>query len=243
MGTADVSSLADRRRDRGHSAVAVVADGGAPEPARASLHVVTRVVVVHHDPVLRDEVAGVVSDEDLRVVALLDNPETSADYAPDVVVLAHRMPGTSAVEACERLRPTEASAPAVVIVAAEPRAVLLRRAIQTGARGFVCADSPPHVLRDAVRSASAGRVYIDPAAGEMVVELIAKTQKERPYGLTPAELDVVALLPKGMPNREIAHELGISENTVKTHLRHALRKLGVRDRAQAAALVVREALA
>lgn len=241
MGNADVSSLAERRRDRWHAGTAEVTRDA--EASRVSLHVVTRVVVVHQDPVLRDEVAGVLADEDLRVVAALDGLDSYADYDPDVVVLVHRMPGPSAVEVCERLSRLNGAAPAVVIVAADPRAVLLRRAIQTGALGFVCAGSPPHVLRDAVRWAGAGRVYLDPAAGPMVVELVAKTQKPRPYGLTPAELDVVALLPKGMSNREIANELGISENTVKTHLRHALRKLGVRDRAQAAALVVREGLA
>ena len=243
MGYSDVAALAERRRDRGGTGASPSVRATVPEALRASLHVVSRVVVVHQDPVLRDEVAGVLADEDLRVVALLDTPEAYADYAADVVVLAHRMPGTSAVDACERLRANDGSAPAVVIVAAEPRAVLLRRAIQTGALGFVCAGSPPHVLREAIRWACAGRVFIDPAAGGMVVDLIAKTRKERPYGLTPAELDVVALLPRGMPNREIANELGISENTVKTHLRHALRKLSVRDRAQAAALVVREGLA
>ncbi|HWL37461.1 MAG TPA: response regulator transcription factor [Frankiaceae bacterium] len=219
------------------------AGGGAAEPSRASLHVVIRAVVVHQDAGLRDEIAGVLADEDVRVVACLDTPEAYADCAPDVVVLAHRPPGTSAVDLCERLRAADPSCPAIVVVAADPRAVLLRRAIQTGATGFVCAGSPPQVLREAIRWASAGRVFLDPACGGLVVELVAKTQKGLPYGLTRAELDVVALLPKGMPNREIANELGISENTVKTHLRHALRKLGVRDRAQAAALVVREGLA
>lgn len=232
MGTADVASIAERRRSRTR-----------PDGTRASVRTLTRVAVVHADPLLREDVSNRVSDDDLTVVASLDALDGWSDAAPDVLVLAHRAPGTSAIDLCTELRPG-AAGPAVVIVAAEPKAVLLRRAVQHGALGFVAAESPPHVLREAVRWAAGGRAFVDPAVSHLVHELVARPPAgKRPYGLTRAELEVVALLPKGMPNREIAAELGITENTVKTHLRHALRKLGVRDRAQAAALVVREGLA
>ena len=202
-----------------------------------------RVVVVHGDAFVRDEVAARLAADDLCVAARVETPEECHQYAADAVVAVHRLPGTRAADVCERLNARTFHRPGVVVLAHTPRAVLVRRCVQEGAVGFVCADSPPGVLREAVRWAAAGRVYLDPAVGGLVVELIARTPRDRrPYGLTPAQLDVAALLPKGLTNREIATELGISENTVKTHLRHALRKLEVPNRAQAAALVVREGL-
>ena len=241
MAFADVALLTERRRIAPRAAAQSV-----PDPRTASVATVgtaIRTVVVHGDGVLRDEVAGHLAGDDITVVGAVEGADACAGLAPDVVVVAHRLPGTSAVEVCERLHCPDRR-PAVVVVAVAPRAVLLRRVIQAGALGFVVADSPPDVLREAVRTVSTGRPFFDPAVGRLVVELVARTPVDRrPYGLTRAQLDVVALLPKGLRNREIAAELGITENTVKTHLRHALRKLGVRDRAQAAALVVREGLA
>jgi DNA-binding NarL/FixJ family response regulator len=209
------------------------------EPDRARV----RVGIVHGDSAIRDGVAARLAAEDLTIVALAESPDDLELFRPDVVVVVHRHTGASAIDVCERLRGVP-QGPKIVVLAYAARAVLLRRVIQAGSTGFVDADSPAAVLRDAVRAACSGRAFIDPALGTLVVELIARAPADsRPYGLTRAQLDVVALLPKGLPNREIAAELGISENTVKTHLRHALRKLNVRDRAQAAALVVREGLA
>lgn len=241
MGCADVASLTERRERRSGRSGDDDRDRTSRMAPRGSLRAATRVAVVHPDPTWRDDVATALAAEDLVVVAA-DGADAIAAAGVDVVVVAHRQPGTSAVEICERLRGLS-PCPAFVVVASETRAVLLRRVVQAGATAFVAAESPPTVLREAVRAVAAGRPYFDPAISHCLLDLIARTPSDRrPYGLTRAQLDVVALLPKGLPNREIAAELGISENTVKTHLRHALRKLKVRDRAQAAALVVREGL-
>ena len=201
-----------------------------------------RVVVVDRDDTRGDIAASLAEDGDIDVRATVAAADDVGDAGPDVVVIGHRMPGGDAVMACELLRRGGAG-PAVAVLASTPRTVLLRRVLQAGATAFVSADSPPSVLRDAVRSIAAGHPYLDHAVAKLVVDLVARTGTEqRPYGLTRAQLDVVALLPKGLRNREIAAELGITENTVKTHLRHALKKLNVRDRAQAAALVVREGI-
>lgn len=238
MGIAEVASLTERRQRSGRTA----RDPGqaARKKPRGEPRAI-RVVVVHGDPSTRDRLAERVRGDDIDVVGAVADVASSAAFTPDVVVVLYGVPGAAAIETSARLRDNGA---AVVLVANAPRTVLVRRAVQTGVTGIVDAASEPAVLRDAVRWACRGMPYFDPAVGSLVVELIGRTpSSERPYGLTRAQLDVVALLPQGLPNRLIAAELGISENTVKTHLRHALRKLGVRDRAQAAALVVREGLA
>ena len=238
MSIAEVASLTERRQRSGRT---------APEPGQASRKTprggprTVRVVVVHGDPPTRDRLAERLHAEGIEVVGGVADVESSASFTPDVVVVLYGVPGAATIESCASLVGTGAG---VVVVANAPRALLVRRAVQTGVTGFVDASSEPEVLRAAVRWVSRGQPFFDPAVGRLVVELIGRTpSSERPYGLTRAQLDVVALLPQGLPNRLIAAELGISENTVKTHLRHALRKLGVRDRAQAAALVVREGLA
>jgi DNA-binding NarL/FixJ family response regulator len=209
-------------------------------PGHVPLRATIRAVVVSTDAAQREDLASRAAHQDVAVIAA-SGSLAAAGVGADVVVVGHRLPGGSAVEACEQL--AGRGRPAVVVVAPAPRAALLRRVLQAGAAAFVAAESPASVLRDAIRSAAAGRPYVDPSLGRLVVELVARTPTERrPYGLTRAQLDVVALLPRGLRNREIAVELGITENTVKTHLRHALRKLRVRDRAQAAALVMREGL-
>lgn len=202
-----------------------------------------RVVVLHGDRVLRDRLAAQLSGEGIEVVGAVPDVERCLALLPDVVVVVHGGADTPAVHLCGQVR-AGGTGPEVVVVAHEPRSVLVRLAVQAGATGFVDASSPADVLCAAVRSVAAGRPFFDPAVGHLVVDLVGRTPSDqRPYKLTRAQLDVVALLPLGLPNRLIAAELGISENTVKTHLRHALKKLGVRDRAQAAALVVREGLA
>jgi DNA-binding NarL/FixJ family response regulator len=227
MAYAGLVSLADRRAHR--------EERGVADPVR--------VLVVDDDPRARDAVAGAMRDErEVDVVACVATPdEVGLARRPDVVVVGPRVPGTAVVALCTRLSALD-PAPGVVVVAAWPRAVMMRRALQAGARGFVSADCAPEVLGAAVRAVAGGQPYLDTGLGRLVLDLVVGSTQPRPYGLTPAEYEVVTLLPRGLMNREIAAELGITENTVKTHLRHALRKLAVRDRAQAAALVVREGL-
>jgi len=208
---------------------------------------VIRVLVVDDHPLVRDGLTAVLRVEpDMDVVGAVGTAEAALALMerarPDVLVVDNSLPGMSGVDACEEVT-RRGHRPRVVVLSGSPSASLMRRAVTAGAVGFVAKDSATAVLRDAVRSANAGDAYFDPSLARFVVELAGRgTRRRGPYGLTPAELDVVALLPKGLMNREIATALGIKENTVKTHLRHALRKLAVRDRAQAAAIVVKEGL-
>jgi DNA-binding NarL/FixJ family response regulator len=120
----------------------------------------------------------------------------------------------------------------------------LIQAFAAGAKGFVMKESQPAVLRDAVRVVSQGETFTDPRVGAKLVALASRNRRAKgPFGLTIQEMRVVEQLPRGLTNREIGSELGIAEDTVKTHLRHALRKLNARDRVEAAAIALREGLA
>ena len=206
-----------------------------------------RIVVVDDHPLVRDGLTAILGVEpDMEVVDAVGTAEVAMDAIPrrrpDVVVFDNSLPGMSGVDACQQIT-RHGPRPSVVLLSGSPTASLMRRAVQAGALAFVAKESATAVLRDAVRAANCGEPYLDPSLARFVVELAGRGARRRgPHGLTPAELEVVAMLPKGLMNREIAAELGIAENTVKTHLRHALRKLDVRDRAQAAAIVVKEGL-
>lgn len=237
MAQAELVSLEERRAQRGETEMG---DGPAGRDVRTDP---VRTLVVDDDPHAREALAGTLAAEtDIEVVAsVAAYDEAHALLGPEVVVVGHRAAGLTVAPLATSLRAD--APPGVVVVASWPRAALLRRALQAGARGFVQAECGREVLLAAVRTVAFGEPYVDPSLGRLVLELVVGGEQPRPYHLTRAEYDVVTLLPRGLMNREIAAELGITENTVKTHLRHALRKLAVRDRAQAAALVVREGLA
>lgn len=207
-----------------------------------------RILLVDDHPVVREGIAAVLSDEpDFEVVGEVASGEQALAKLeacdPDVVVLDYRLPGMNGTEACEavlRRRPNAR----IVILTGFPNEATMLGAFNAGARAFVVKESDSVVLRQAIRTVVSGNTYIDPRAAGRLVQMATKGRRAKgPFGLTVQELRVVALLPKGFSNREIGEHLGVSEQTVKTHLHHALRKLNARDRAEAAAIATREGLA
>jgi DNA-binding NarL/FixJ family response regulator len=113
-------------------------------------------------------------------------------------------------------------------------------AIQAGAAGYLLKNVQPAELARAVRLAHAGDTLLDPSVASRLVDAIATDQPvER---LTPREREVLVLVGRGMSNKRIARELGLSEKTVKTHVANVLHKLGATDRTQAAVYAVRTGL-
>lgn len=150
------------------------------------------------------------------------------------------MSGTEACSEILRRRPDTR----VVMLTSFASTGALVQAFSAGAKGFVMKESQPAVLRDAVRAVAQGDTFTDPRVGAKLVALASRNRRTKgPFGLTLQEMRVLELLPRGLTNREIGNELGITEDTVKTHLRHALRKLKARDRVEAAAIALREGLA
>jgi DNA-binding NarL/FixJ family response regulator len=114
-------------------------------------------------------------------------------------------------------------------------------ALRAGASGFLLKDAPADQLVTAVRSLAAGDALIDPVITRRLISRFALAA--RPAGvpdelsqLTPRELEVLRLVARGLSNIEIAQELVVEENTVKTHVSRTLTKLGLRDRVQAVVL-------
>lgn len=187
----------------------------------------TDVLVIAEGGVVRLGLQAILERADgLRVrVAGSGGPavEEALSQPPSVVVMSN-------AHAPLLLRQHADAAPFVVVVDA-PTDVMVVDLFAAGARGLVLSESAPDHLADAVRDVRAGRVHIDPGAAHALVAAALTGRRGRgPYGLTPREQRVLELLTEGGTNRDIAEHLGISPETVKSHVRNLMTKLGAADR-------------
>lgn len=161
---------------------------------------------------------------------------------PDVVVLELGLEGTAGAEACATLARWLPELRILALSRASDEGTMVST-FRAGARGYALMEVEPSWLRIAVRTVAAGGTFIDPTVAHKLVSLVVRgTQPRGPYGLTPREMRVLRLLPRGLTNREIGAQLGVSTETVKTHVRSILRKLDVPDRVRAAGIAIREGL-
>jgi DNA-binding NarL/FixJ family response regulator len=182
----------------------------------------------------RVEVVGMASNG-REAVALADS------RAPDVVVLDLEMPVLGGIEACATIRGRHPDVEVLILTVSENEPDVWA-ALRMGAAGYLLKDMPPAELVEAVLDAGRGEPRIaQRMAGRMLREFAdgARSAGDPLVELSPREREVLALLADGMRNREIAERLVVSEATVKTHVRHVLEKLRLRNRAEAAAFAAR----
>ncbi len=189
----------------------------------------------------RQGLVSLLADEpDLEVVGEATSGEEALELAhvlrPDLVLMDVRMPGMSGVEATRRLLSELPGLKVIILTVSEDDEDLFG-AIEAGARGYVLKNADAEELLRAIRQVHAGRALVSPAMTLRILEALRTGQFPLPreIPLTPREQEVLRLLVQGATNREIARALTISENTVKTHVRHILEKLGLQNRSQVAA--------
>jgi DNA-binding NarL/FixJ family response regulator len=155
---------------------------------------------------------------------------------PNVVIMDLRMPDMDGLEATEEIL-SKAPETAVLIFTAYGERSLMQRGLESGARGYILKETPHETLIRAVEKVAGGDTFVDPA---LMAEFIAgKGQMEV---LTPREREILQLLADGMSNVDVAAKLYISQETVKSHVRHILAKLEADTRTQAVAIALREAM-
>ena len=176
--------------------------------------------------------------------------ERAGELRPDIVVMDLMMPVVDGIEATSRIK---AALPDTEVIALtsfieEARVVA---AIEAGASGFLLKDAEADELAGAIRAAAAGEVHLDPAVAGIVARRMRDGGRPSPGDagdgdgiatLTARERDVLTRVAQGLPNRQIAADLGITERTARTHVSNILAKLGLASRTQAALLAVQHGL-
>jgi DNA-binding NarL/FixJ family response regulator len=162
---------------------------------------------------------------------------------PDVVLMDIRMPELDGLKAAERILAEPGLDTAVLMLTTFDRDEYIYEALRIGASGFLLKDTPADRLIDAVRVAAGGDALLAPSITRRLIEQFTHAARPSPSAvperlgdLTARELEVLRLVARGLSNAEIAGELVLGENTVKTHVAHVLAKLGLRDRVQAVVL-------
>ncbi|MDE2571118.1 MAG: response regulator transcription factor [bacterium] len=166
---------------------------------------------------------------------------------PDIVTLDIRLPGNSGLTACRAIRERFPNVAIVVLTVYEDEQYIVE-AIRAGARGYLLKRVSDAALVDALEAVHRGDTVVDPALAPAYARTQGAGRKRAGSwpgggaGLTRREGDVLACIVEGLANADIAQRLSISEETVKSHVKAILRKLGARDRAQVVGIALRERL-
>jgi DNA-binding NarL/FixJ family response regulator len=152
------------------------------------------------------------------------------------VIMDVRMPGMDGLEATKILTERVPES-AVLIFTAYSERSLLGRGLESGAKGYILKEAPHQTLLRAIEKVAGGEGYVDPALMPAFL-----TGKDKDEMLTGREREILQLLADGMSNQDVAAKLFISQETVKSHVRHILAKLEADTRTQAVAIALREAI-
>ncbi|MDO3646199.1 response regulator [Nocardia mangyaensis] len=166
--------------------------------------------------------------------------QLTAELDPDVVLMDIRMPGVDGLDATARIVDSGSRARVIVLTTYDLDEYVFR-ALRAGASGFLLKDTPAAALADGIRTVARGEAMLAPSVTRRLLDEFTRLGGTRPrpddtrlHQLTGRETQVLELIARGRSNTEIATDLVIAEETVKTHVGRVLAKLHLRDRTQAA---------
>lgn len=199
-----------------------------------------KVLVVDDHRVVRAGLVALLQQQPgLTVVGEAGNGEEAVTQAlalqPDVVLMDMQMPVLNGVDATRQIKAARPQIEVLVLTTYDDDA-LIWGGLQAGAKGYLLKDAPPEELLRAIRAVAAGQTVVPPDVAARLVQVISQggpSPAAAADQLTERERETLRQVARGLTNKEIAAELGISENTVKTHISNLFQKLDAHDRTSA----------
>jgi len=209
-----------------------------------------RIILIDDHTLFRVGLQGLLEHRGIEVVAAVGDGQEGLRLAeelkPDVVLLDMRMPGMSGIEVLRQLRQNGLEMPIAMLTTSSNEQDLVE-SLRSGAQGYLIKDMQPDDLVVALRDIVAGKTVVAPDLAPVLAKVVQgesiTPRDPSPFSdLTPRETEILGLLAEGQSNKAIARNLGISDGTVKLHVKAILRKLGVHSRVEAAVIAVERGL-
>jgi len=209
-----------------------------------------RVLIIDDHALFRVGLQGLLEQRGIDIVgAVASGPEgleLIEHIEPDIVLLDMRMPDMGGLEVLQQIRQIKPALSVVMLTTSNEEKDLIK-SLRMGAQGYLLKDMEPDELVGALRDIEKGRSVVAhdlaDALARMVQGEASIEDEEGPFSeLTPREMEILCLLAEGQSNKLIARNLGISDGTVKLHVKAILRKLGIHSRVEAAVIAVEQGL-
>jgi two-component system, NarL family, nitrate/nitrite response regulator NarL len=213
----------------------------------------TRILIADDHPIFRDGLKRLLEAErGFRVIGeACDGVEAVSlvhQLKPEILLLDLAMPRRPGLEALRELSTQSLSARVILLTAAVEKEQIVE-ALQLGARGVVLKDSATQILLKAIHAVMNGEYWVGRESVSNLVQYLralvdssSAASRQKRYGLTPRELDIISAVVAGYANKEIAEHFKISEDTVKHHLSNIFDKLGVSTRLELALFAVNQSI-
>ena len=209
-----------------------------------------RVLLIDDHTLFRVGLEGLLAHRNIDVIASIgggrEGLQCAKDLQPDVVLLDMRMPDIDGIGVLRKLRDTGFQNPIVMLTTSTEERDLVE-SLRNGAQGYLLKDMEPDELVLALRDIVGGKTVVAPDLAPVLAKVVqgdgSLPDETSPFDdLTPRENEILSLLAEGQSNKVIARNLGISDGTVKLHVKAILRKLGVHSRVEAAVIAVEQGL-
>jgi two-component system nitrate/nitrite response regulator NarL len=205
-----------------------------------------KILIVDDHRLFREGLQSLLHRRNIDVVAAVGDGNEGIKLArelnPDIILLDMRMPIIDGISVLIQLKKRELNMPIVILTTSSNEQDLLE-ALKNGASGYLLKDMEPDALVTALRDINAGKTVVAPHLTSVLVRFIqgdtTAIEKQGPFSaLTPREGEILKLIADGQGNKLIARNLGISDGTVKLHVKAVLRKLEVHSRVEAAVMYI-----